>query len=197
MLYPQQHSPVLQRVGASVFLLTKSPILQARACARWLISSEDALPPFLLLSLALFSSSSCLRQVHFIYHSFWTVPPAEFLLQPCPGVLYAIQAAHRESSPGSAPQAQRKSGDPVEELFTAEDATWRSPGLDLRMNACPSVWRSHSLVKHLHGPPFNNNLGVFLSLGKCSSGKEFREYKIQKTGPSKDLFFLNNKCSVV
>lgn len=76
----------------------QNPILQGRACARWLISTEDTLPPFLLLSLMLLSSSSCLLQVHFIYHSFWTVPLAEFLLQPCPDILYAIQAAHPESS---------------------------------------------------------------------------------------------------
>lgn len=55
MLFPPQHSPVLQWAGASVFLLTKIPFF----CARWLISTEDTLPPFLLLSLLLFSSSSC------------------------------------------------------------------------------------------------------------------------------------------
>lgn len=71
-------------------------ILRGRACARWLISTEDTLPPFLLLSLMLFSSSSCLLRVHFIYHSFLDSAPG-FLLQPCPNILYTIQAAHLES----------------------------------------------------------------------------------------------------
>lgn len=112
MLYPPQHSPVLQWAGAVSSSSPKSYSSGARACARWLISTEDTLPPFLLLSLLLFSSSSCLLQVHFIYHSFWTVPLAEFLLQPCPDRLYAIQAAIL-NHPGLGPACQNKEWRPA------------------------------------------------------------------------------------
>lgn len=94
MLYPPQQ-PSASEDGCKCLSPHQHAILRGRACARWLISTEHTLLPFLLLSLVLFSSSSCLLRVHFIY-SFLDGAPG-FFLQPCPYVLYTIQAAHPES----------------------------------------------------------------------------------------------------
>lgn len=171
MLYPPTiPTPSASLGGCECLGPHQHAILQGRACARWLISTEDTLPPFLLLSLMLFSSSSYLLQVHFIYHSFLDGAPC-FLLKTCPDILYTIQAAHPE---GSDLHGKIKSGDPVEELFVAGEATRRSRGLDPWMNGCPSVWRSNGLVKHLHGPLWYNEVGFFLIL--VGSGKEIWEW---------------------
>ena len=117
-------------------------ILQGRASARWLISSEDT-PFFLFLPLILVlfcSPSSSFVWVHFIYHSFpKTMNPASSYTLAF--TLYTITAPH--------PSLKCSVGT-LEEPFMDGHSMWRSGVLYPWVNGCPPSRCCYRLVKQPH-----------------------------------------------
>lgn len=139
MLYPPQHNPVLQCVCGCLGPHHHA-ILQGRACARWLISTEDTCLLF-FFSVLCVSPPSLLAPhecILFTILSFGLRP--SFLLYSCLDVLYTIQASIL-SHPGLCPTCWNKHWRPHRRALHG----WRSC-LEIMGPGSLVEWMSSSLM---------------------------------------------------